>query len=433
MKPKFICRKPGPKSIKIIERDSKVTSSSSTREYSFVYKKAKGCYIWDVDNRKYLDFTASIAVMNVGHTNPDVAKAIREQTKNGFHSAFPDFYTEIPVRFIETLMKHLPSYLNRCFLSNSGTESVEAAYKLARKHSGKKNVIAFKKAFHGRTMGSLSMTNSKKIQRDGYSPFLPVKHVDYPYLYRSKFDDEKDLTDHILGKIEKTIKKTKDVAAIFAEPIQGEGGYIVPTKGFFKGLRKICNDHNILLCDDEVQAGCYRTGKFLAIENYGVKPDIISLSKAIGGGIPLGATLANSKIMDWPSGSHSNTFGGNLVACVAGIATLNYMKKKKLGQNAKKVGNYMMKRLNEMKDDYEIIGDVRGIGLMIGIEIVKNKRSKKYGIEERQGILCKSSEKGLLLLPAGESVIRICPPLTITKQQADHGIDIIEDSIKELI
>lgn len=428
---KFICRKPGPKSVAIIKRDSKVGSPSATREYSFVFKRAKGCYVYDVDGRRYLDFAAGIAVMNVGHTNPEVMKAMSRQAKIAAHAGFYDFYAELPVRFIETLLGFLPKQFDKCFLSNSGTESIEAAYKLARWHTKKKWVIAFDGCFHGRTMGSLSMTFSKKVQRLRYSPFLPVKHVPYPYFYRMGMEPE-ECSQNCLNELEKVMKKLRgNLAAVFLEPIQGEGGYVVPPKSFVKGVRKLCSEHGVLLCDDEVQAGCYRTGTFLAIENFDVLPDIVSLSKAIGGGLPLGATLSSGKIMDWVPGSHSNTFGGNLLACAGGIAALNYMRKNKLGQNAKRIGKHMMKRLGEIKDGYEIVGDVRGIGLMIGVEIVKDKISRKIAEKERMQILCKASEKGLILLPAGENVIRICPPLILTENQADHGLDIFEDAVKE--
>lgn len=428
---KFICRKPGPKSLKILERDAKVVSPSLTREYSFVYKKARGCYIWDADGRRYLDFSSSVAVMNIGHTNPEVTKSIAQQAKLGLHSGFSDFYTELPVRFVETLLAFLPGF-DKCFLSNSGTEAVEAAYKLARWHTGKKWAIAFKPSFHGRTMGSLSLTNSKPVHKERFGPFMPVKHAPYPYLYRCGKDEHGLCSNIYLEELEKKMKECKgDLAAVFFEPVAGEAGYIVPPKDFVKGMRELCDKHDALLCDDEVQAGCCRTGKFLAIENFGVKPDIISLSKAIGGGIPIGATVSGKEIMNWPPGSHANTFGGNLIACAAGMATLKFMKRKKLGENAKRIGGYMMERLNEMKERYEIIGDVRGLGLMIGVEIVKNRKSKEYGIKERSDILCSASEKGLLLLPAGTSSIRICPPLIITKEQAGHGLNIFEDAVRE--
>ncbi len=423
---KFICRRPGPKSMRVIALDGKVVSPCVTREYSFVWKRAKGCYVYDVDGRKYLDFSAAIAVANVGHTNPVVMKAIRSQTQRLTHCGFSDFYAELPVEFCETLISFLPHPLKKVFLSNSGTESIEAAYKVARWHTKRKWVIAFRNAFHGRTMGSLSMTNSKPVQRERFAPFMPVRHVPYPYPYRMD-----DCTDECLSELEKAMISLRgECAALFMEPVQGEGGYVVPPKAFVKGARRLCNEHGILLCVDEVQAGCYRTGRFLAMENFGVKPDVVSMSKAIGGGVPLGATITSSKIMDWVPGSHGNTFGGNLLACAAGIATLKYMRQKRLGANARRLGAYMLKRLVEIKDNVEIVGDVRGLGLMIGVEIVENKRSKKPAPNIRSAILCKAAEKGLILLPAGKSVIRICPPLTLTRSQAEHGLDIFGDACR---
>ncbi|MFH1394192.1 MAG: aminotransferase class III-fold pyridoxal phosphate-dependent enzyme [Candidatus Micrarchaeota archaeon] len=428
---RYACQKPGPKSVAIIKRDSRVIAHAMTREYDFVFKRAKGMYIWDVDGREYLDFMSSVAVLNIGHDNPDVAKAVKEQLKYGMHCGFSDFYAEIPVRFSETLVSMMPKGLNRVFLSNSGTESVEAAYKLARYSSSKKWTIAFTKAFHGRTMGSLSMTNSKPVQRERYGPFLPVQHVPYPYAYRMGMEAE-ECSDYCLGKMEDAMRKVNgNLASVFVESVQGEGGYIVPPKKFLPGVRKLCDRHGALMCDDEVQAGCFRTGKFLGIENFGVKPDIVCLSKAIGGGIPLGATIANSRLMDnWPPGSHANTFGGNLLACAGGIAALNFMKRKKLGQNATRMGKIIMKRLKELEADYEEIGDVRGLGLMIGMEIVRTKKGKAPDAKLRKALLCEAAGRGLLLLPAGESVIRIAPPLIINKEQAGKGLDILEDSIK---
>lgn len=431
--PEYLCNKPGKKSRDIIRRDSKVMASCMTREYSFVFKKAKGMHIWDVDGKRYLDFMSSVAVLNIGHDNPDIAKAVKEQFKYGMHCGFADFYAEKPVEFAEALLRHLPKNLDCAFLSNSGTESVEAAYKLARYTTDRKWTFAFKGAFHGRTMGSLSMTNSKPIQRERYAPFLPVYHTPYPYYYKMKMEPQ-ECADFCLSELDHDMYRFRDdISAVFIEPVQGEGGYVVPPKSFIQGVRKLCNQYGALLCDDEVQAGCYRTGKFLAIENFGVKPDIVSLSKAIGGGIPLGATVANKKLMhNWPPGSHANTFGGNLLACAAGIASLNFMKKKKLGENAQRMGKIMMQRLNEMMDRYEFIGDVRGLGLMIGVEIVKSKESRQGDIKTRGRILCEAANRGLLLLPAGESVIRICPPLIITKKEAEQGLDIFEDAVKKI-
>ncbi|MBU0636025.1 aminotransferase class III-fold pyridoxal phosphate-dependent enzyme [Candidatus Micrarchaeota archaeon] len=430
-KPKFICRKPGPKSVKILERDAKIMSPSFTREYSFVYDHAKGNYIWDVDGRKYLDFASSVAVMNIGHTNPIVTKAIASQLKKGLHCGFTDFYAEIPLRFSEKLVSLLPKHLDTVFLSNSGTEAVECAYKCVRWHSNKKWFIAFDPCFHGRTMGSLSMTHSQPVQRDRFEPFLPVKHVPYPYSYRLDMS-EKQTTAFCLAELETAFSTTKeDCAGVMFESVSGEGGYIVPPKDFVKGLRKLCSDYGVLLCVDEVQSGCYRTGSFLAIENFAVKPDIVALSKAIGSGLPLGATIANRSIMDWPSGSHANTFGGNLLACAGGLATLDFLKKKKLGTNAKRMGVLIKSKFEKFQSKSNLLGDVRGLGLMIGLEIVKDKETKEIAREERRKILCKASEKGMILLPCGKSVIRIAPPLTLSKKEALHGIEILQEAIEE--
>jgi 4-aminobutyrate aminotransferase len=403
------------KSADIMARDRKVSSPSLTRELPFVFWKGHGCHLWDVDGKRYLDFTACIAVNSIGHDNPVIRKAILRQIKDGIHCAFSDFYAETPVRLIEKLLEFMPGF-RKAFLCNSGTESVEAAYKLARWHTDRTWVIAFNGAFHGRTMGALSMTNSRPVQRERFDPFLPVVHTPYPYPYRMKMERE-ECSQHCLGLLEDRMSAMRDdLAAVFMEPVQGEGGYIVPPASFVKGVRKLCNEYGALLCDDEVQAGCFRTGKFLAMENFGVKPDIVSLSKAIGGGIPLGAMVSTDEIMDWPKGAHANTFGGNLLACAGGIAALDFMRRKKLGENAVRVGKIIMKGLESMKGDR--IVDVRGIGLMIGFELRDQA--------ERDRIILQAMEKGLLLLPAGDASVRICPPLTLTKGEAQKGLEIIE-------
>lgn len=419
-----------PNSKNIIKRDGKVISPSLTREYPLVIEKAKGCYIFDIEGKRYLDFSAGVAVANVGHTNEQVIKAVQKQASKIMHYGFSDFYAELPVKFVEFLLTFLPNNFERAFLSNSGTESVEAAYKLARWHSNKKQFIAFKPSFHGRTMGSLSLTCSKPLHKERFGPFLPVTHVPYAYCYRCAYNKiYPDCGMKCLAELEKNVKALKnDLAGVIVEPVAGEGGYIVPPKEFHQGIRKICNDYNILLCADEIQAGCFRTGTFLAMENYKVEADIVCLSKALADGVPIGVTLSSKKIMDWPAGAHANTMGGNPLACAAAIATLEFMKKNKIGDNAKKIGIYMLKRLKEMQMKHRIIGDVRGLGLMIGIELVKEK--KEPAIKERTKILYKALEKGLVLLPAGISVIRLCPPLILTKEEADKGLNIFEDSLK---
>lgn len=429
MKEKFVCIPVGLKTRKVLERDRKVISQCLTREFDFVYDRAKGTSIWDIEGRKYLDFAGGVAVANIGHNNPLVKKAILQQLKKGTHAGFADFVAETPVKFAEKLVSFMPKGLDNVFLSNSGTESVEAAFKAAKWHSKKLYTIAFTPCFHGRTMGSLSMTNSRPVQRRRFEPFLPVKHSPYPYPYRWKGNN---CGSEALNELEKTVKKCKgNVSSIFFEPVSGEGGYVVPPKEFVKGLRKLCTEKDILLVSDEIQAGCYRTGEFLSISNFGVNPDIVCMSKAIGGGLPLGATIASKKVFNWNKGSHANTFGGNLLATAAGSASLEFMRKERLGIKAKKLGKTALKELKELEES-SIVGEVRGIGLMIGVEIVKDKKSKKFAVKERERILCKAAQKGLLLIPAGESTIRLCPPLTISKQELVKGINILKESIKKV-
>ncbi len=376
--------------------------------------------------------------MNFGHSHPKITAAIKKQLDKATHSGFLDFYSELPVRFAENLVSFLPYPLKRVFLSNSGTESIEAAMKLARYHTRRKYFMSFFSSFHGRTYGSLSLTMAKKIHKEGFGPFLDVIHVPYANPYRCYFEnDHEDCTDEIIGHIEDVVFKKEvdpdNVAAIFSEPIQGEGGYVIPPKRFLPAIKKLCEKYGILYCDDEVQAGNFRTGKFLASENFGVKPDVVSMSKALDGGIPLGATISSDKIMDWPRASHANTWGGNFIACSAGLAALDLMKDKNLGKNVVKKGNYILKRLEEWEGKYEIIGHVRGIGLMIGIEFVKNKDTKEPAVKERDKILWNSFKNGLALLGAGESVIRIAPPLIIGYEDIDTSLEILEKSIKSVL
>jgi 4-aminobutyrate aminotransferase len=427
-----IARKTGKKTMKLVKRDLKVTSPSLTREYCLSYEKAKGSFVWDADGRKYLDFAAGVAVMNAGHSRPEVAAAVKEQLKKGTHCGFSDFFADAPVKFCETLVDLMPKPLNKVFLSNSGTEAVEAAYKLSRWHSKKKWAMAFENAFHGRTMGSLSLTQSKPVQKKRFAPFLPVKHVPFAYCYRCPLKlIYPDCGIGCLKAVKKAMMSLKGKqATLFVEPVQGEGGYVIPPRQFLQGLRELCDDFNVLLAADECQAGGFRTGNFLAMQSFKVKPDIVSMSKTLGGGLPIGATVASTKVMDWVPGSHANTFGGNLLAAVAGTATLTFMRKKRLGLKAKKMGKFMLKQLQSLQTEYDIIGDVRGKGLMIGVELVKNRKTKAFAVKERQKILCHALEEDLILLPCGMSTIRFCPPLTLSKAEAKQGLAAFETALK---
>ncbi len=424
---------PGPLAKNIIERDCDVMSSCLARPYPLVIDRAEGVTVTDVEGREYIDFVAGIAVMNVGHSNPAVSEAIIAQLAKISHCGFPDFFAEPPVRLAERL-KQMTGY-DQVFYCNSGTESVEAAIKLAMWKSHKQGLVGFYGGFHGRTLGSLSLTCSK-VKHKAHFPAIRAVHSHYAYCFRCPFNNEyPDCGIQCAAYIEDVIFKRElspdDTAAIVVEPVQGEGGYIVPPPEFHKEVRRICDDHNLLMVADEVQAGCYRTGTFMGMENFGVRADIVCMAKALGGGLPLGAMLSSSDIMDWPPGTHSNTFGGNLLASAASLASLEYMEKEDLGGHAKELGGHIMKRLREMQAEYPAIGDVRGLGLMIGIELVKPDGSVDPDI--RDMIILEGYKEGIILLSCGDSVIRFSPPLVITKEEADAGLDRFEVALKKVI
>ncbi|MBW3003709.1 aminotransferase class III-fold pyridoxal phosphate-dependent enzyme [Candidatus Woesearchaeota archaeon] len=430
---KYKCQSIGPKSRSVIRRDKKVISPSLTREFDFVYKKAKGMYVWDEDGRKYLDFSSGLAVLNSGHNHPEIIKAINKQLISGMHMGFADFYSKLPVEYAEKLLSLMPR-MDKVFFANSGTEANEAAFKLCRYHTKRKKFISFTPSFHGRTMGSLSLQDTGvPAHKKGFEPFFEVHHPPYGYCYRCAYGQEYGKCGfECIKAVENLTKKDKDCAGMFYEPVMGEPGYVVPPIEFVKGIREICDKNNILLCADEIQSGAFRTGKFLASENFKVKNDIVTLGKGLGGGLPTGIMVSNNKVMTWEPGSHANTFGGNFLVCAAGLAFLDIAKKEKLAERAKHAGRYLLKRVKELYGEYEIIGDVRGLGLMIGIEFVKNRKTKAYAVKEKNKILCKSIQKGLLLLPAGKSSIRFSPPLIVKRKQIDLALDIFEDAIKEV-
>lgn len=430
MDPHIGTRPPGPKARAVLARDAGVIAQSMVREYPLVLERAEGTNLWDVDGNRYLDFTAGIAVMNVGWNHPRVVEAVREQAGRLSHGAFLDFCSEMPVRFAEKLVGMLPSGLDRVYFSNSGAESVEAALKLARHHTKRKYFISFYGGFHGRTYGALSLTAAKVIQRKHFGPFLPVVHAPYPNPYRTPGLGSPacafDVIEYIREEIFRTEVSPEEVAAIVVEPVQGEGGYVVPPLSFLAKLRDICDEHGILLVADEVQSGCCRTGKFLASEHSKVVPDIVCLAKAIGGGMPLGVTVASGEVMTWPPGSHASTFGGNNVACAAGCAVLDILQDEDLGARAKVAGERLSAGLDRLYSRHSIIGDVRGIGLMAAIELVADRETKVPAHATRNQVLHRAFEQGLTLLPAGESAIRFCPPLTLGDAEIDTGLAVLE-------
>jgi len=426
---------PGPKAKAIIDRDHKVISQSYPRPYPFVMDHGKGTQVWDVDGNRYLDFAAGIAVVSTGHCNPNVVRAIQNQAREFIHIS-SDYYHEIWVRLGEKL-NSIAAFSEDAvsFMTNSGTESVEAAIKLARHTTGRSQFIGFLGAFHGRTMGSVAFTASKPVYHRGFYPLMNgVVHAPYPNPYRPVLhvcpgEDYGEavvryIEEHILGHL----VPPEDVAGILLEPVQGEGGYVIPSCDFFKSLRRLCDRYGVLLIVDEVQSGMGRTGKWWAIENFDVEPDIICSAKGIASGMPLGAMIARKSLVTWPKGAHGNTFGGNPISCAASLATIDLIEDKYL-RNASTMGEYALDALAEIQSRHPSIGDVRGLGLMIGVEFVKNRTSKEKYPQLRDKIVRTAFEHGLLLLGCGKSTIRISPPLNISKSEIDEGLSILEYAI----
>ena len=426
---------PGPKAKAIIDRDANVVSPSYTRDYPLVIAKGAGATVEDVDGNVFLDCTAGIAVTATGHSHPAVVQAIVDQAQKFIHMSGTDFYYEPQVRLAEELSAIAPMRgPHRSFFGNSGTEANEAALKLAKYYTRRHNVIAFLGAFHGRSMGSLAATASKVTQRKGFSPMVPgTYHAPYADCYRCPVHATPDsCAAECLNFIEQQLfvhlVSPDEVAALIVEPIQGEGGYIVPPDVFMQRLRALTSQHGILLIVDEVQSGMGRTGRMFAIEYTGVEPDIVSIGKGIASGLPLGVITAPANIMSWPPGSHASTFGGNPVACAAALATIKLLGDG-LMKNAADVGAYMMDGLKALMDKHPLIGDVRGRGLMIGVELVRDRKTKERATTERNALVHECFKRGLLVLGAGRNAIRLSPPLVFTRQHADTAIEILDQSL----
>jgi 4-aminobutyrate aminotransferase len=435
--PNLVTALPGPKAQAIIRRDHAVLSPSYTRCYPFVMKRGNGAVVEDVDGNQFLDFAAGIAVNSTGHSHPRVVKAIQDQVGEFLHMSGTDFYYESMVELAERLARLTPGGVpRRVYFGNSGAEAVEAALKLARYHTGRDKFVAFFGAFHGRTMGALSLTGSKAIQRRGFHPPLPVHHIPYPNTYRrpsglSEAEHALDCVRVLEDQLFKTILPAEEVAAIIVEPVQGEGGYLVPPKEFHHELRRIADKYGILLIHDEVQSGMGRTGRMFASEHFGVVPDIVTLAKGIASGMPLSATIARAEIMNWPPGAHASTFGGNPVAIAAALATLDLLEENLIANSAE-MGSYIMKRASYWPERYRYVGDVRGLGLMIGIELVLDKETKERAPQLRDQVEFMAFERGLLVLGAGPNSIRLCPPLVINREQADYALDTLEQCLQAL-
>ncbi|PYX94638.1 MAG: acetyl ornithine aminotransferase family protein [Acidobacteria bacterium] len=433
--PRIKTQLPGPNARRVLEADARLISPSYTRSYPLVVKRGRGVMVEDVDGNEFLDFSAGIAVVSTGHCHPEVVAAIQKQGGELIHMSGTDFYYESMTTLAERLSKVAPMKgPHRFYYGNSGTEAIEAALKLARYHTKRQGIIAFYGAFHGRTMGALSLTASKPQQRRRFAPLLPgVTHVPYPNVYRRPEGSDArqyamDCARFIEEKLFKTTLPAEEVAAIFVEAIQGEGGYVVAPTEFMQELRRICDQHGILLVVDEVQSGSGRTGKWWSVQHTGVEPDIITVAKGIASGMPLGVTITRAEIMDWVPGSHASTFGGNPVSIAAALATMNVLEREAIA-NAGEVGDYMMRRMKSWAEKHPLVGDVRGRGLMIGVEITRDKKAKTPASDLRDKIVESTFERGVLFLGAGESSVRLSPPLIVSKEQADIAMNVLEECI----
>ncbi len=437
MKPEITTALPGPLAAGLIQKDSLYVSPSYTRIYPLVVDHANGLWVHDVDGNVFLDFTAGIAVCATGHCHPRVIEAIKDQADRLLHMSGTDFFYVPQIALAEKLASLVPGdRRHRVYFGNSGAEAVEAAFKLARWHTQRELNIAFYGAFHGRTMGALSLTASKAIQKKHYHPFVPgITHIPYPYCYRCPYHMQYPQCELMCVQwIEDTLFRTtlppEEIAAIFVEPIQGEGGYIVPPPEFHRRLHQIARTYGILYVADEVQTGMGRTGRMFAMEHFGVEPDIMALAKGIASGMPLGAMVARAEIMDWEAGSHASTFGGNPISCRAAMTTIELLQEG-LMTNAARQGDRLMQGLRALQKTYECLGDVRGLGLMVAAELVKDRTSKAPARSWRSRIIGKAFQKGLLLLGCGENSIRFCPSLTVTAEQVDQCLTIFEEAVRE--
>ena len=425
---------PGPKAQTLLARDDRVVSPSYPRDYPFVMDYGRGAEVWDVDGNRFIDFAAGIAVTSTGHAHPQVVQAIKEAADKFLHIS-SDYYHELQVRLGETMNDIAPmDEPAMTFFTNSGTESVEGAIKLARYVTGRQRFIGFLGGFHGRTMGSLAFTASKYTQQDGFFPTMPgVTHVPYPNRYRPIFAGD-DQGRAVLNYIENVLFQNnvppQEVAAILLEPIQGEGGYIVPPDTFLPGLRELCDRYDILLIADEVQSGIGRTGKMFAVEHWNVQPDIVTTAKGLASGMPIGTVTARKSLMEqWASGAHGNTYGGNPLCCAAALATIDLVQRE-YKDNAATIGEYLLGKMRELANRQPMIGDVRGKGLMIGLEFVEDRQTKKPAKKFVAELIHEAFYNGLLLLPCGVSTIRFMPPLMLTRDLADEAMEIIEESMK---
>ena len=437
--PRIITPLPGPKAQAVIEADQRYISPSYTRSYPLVAERASGSIVEDPDGNRFLDFSAGIAVVSTGHCHPDVVHAIQEQAASLIHMSGTDFYYRQMPELAQTLESLMPGGGEwRCFFGNSGAEAIEASIKLARYATKRHQLIAFHNAFHGRTMGALSLTASKTVQRKGFGPLLSgVTHIPYPNPFNPPLGAKAETVgEAVLDYLEKVVFRTtvapEEVAAIVVESIQGEGGYLVPPPQFLNGLEKIAKNYGILLIADEVQSGMGRTGKMFAFDHFNCRPDIIAIAKGIASGLPLGVMMARKDLMTWEPGAHASTFGGNPVCLAAALETVRLLQEKYVA-NAAKVGAFLKSRLMELKAKHPLIGDVRGVGLMIGVQVVHSPGNREWNPILREALIQECFKRGLLVLGAGISTIRLSPPLVIDEEQAECAVRILDDALTAVV
>jgi 4-aminobutyrate aminotransferase len=429
---------PGRKATEIVKKTEEYLSPSIAHFYPLVVESAHGALVKDVDGNQFIDFNSGIAVLSTGSTHPKVVEAIKAQAQKFIHYSYTDFYYENLVDLSEELVSLIPGKFSKMvYYGNSGAEAVEAAMKLTRNYTKRPIFLAHSGSFHGRTMGALTLTASKPVQRKGSLPLIPdAVHFPFPYCYRCPWKQtfpECDYycVDYFKEQYLEKFVPVDEISSYFFEPIQGEGGYVVPPPEYFKKM-EFLRKEGVLFVSDEIQTGVGRTGKFLGIEHFGVTPDLVTIAKGIASGLPLSAMVAKSELMaSWKPGQHASTFGANPIAIEAALATLDVIKSERLMENAKRLGGKAVKRLEEMKEKYEIVGDVRGLGLFVGVEIVKEKRSKARGEEEAKKIMNYCFKHGLLVITAGRNTLRLIPPLMISEAELDEGLDILEEGIAE--
>ena len=436
--PRVATELPGPQARRILALDQEFVSPSYTRPYPLVARRGEGAVVEDVDGNRFLDFTSGIAVVATGHCHPRVVEAVQRQAAELLHMSGTDFYYEGLAQLARELARIAPGDgPQKVYFGNSGTEAIEAAMKLARYRTGRDKFIAFLGAFHGRTMGSLSLTASKPVQRKGFGPLVPgVYHIPYAYCYRCAYGQQPEscaveCATVLERELFRTVVPASEVAAIVVEPVQGEGGYIVAPPKFLQELRRIADAHGIALVFDEIQSGMGRTGKMWACQHAGVNPDILAVAKGIASGMPLGAMIASAEFMNWGPGAHASTFGGNPVSVAAALATIELLEQG-LVDNAARVGGRMLERLREWPARYPVVGDVRGLGLMIGIELVTDRETREKAPALRDRVVREAFERGLLVLGCGENVLRLMPPLVIDDDQAQFALDVLEEVIGRL-